>query len=929
MKIVSTSVYEGPNIYALFPVIRHIIDLEELENWPTAKLGTTFIDNLVSALPGLEEHGCSYREPGGFIRRMREDEGTWLGHVMEHLAIELQNIAGSDVTFGKTRSTDEPGQYYMVYEYESRDVGLAAGKLALDLIQHLLPENLQSAQAPDSDFDFDEERDDFIRYAQRRALGPSTASLVKAAEQRDIPWLRLNEYSLVQFGHGRYQKRIQATVTGETRHIAVELASDKEETNIILADLGLPVPKQHLVSNLRSTIRAAERIGYPVVVKPLNANHGRGVSTNLNGPEEVEVAYDKAKEHSRSVIVESFIVGLDHRMVVINGELVAVAKRMPGHVVGDGKHTVEQLVEIVNEDPRRGVGHEKVLTRLEFDHQAERLLKLGGYDRHTVLADGEVFFLRATANLSTGGTAIDVTDIVHPDNREMAVRAINAIGLDVGGVDFLTSDISKSFRETGGAICEINAAPGFRMHVAPSEGTPRDVASPVIEMLFPTGSPSRIPIAAVTGTNGKTTTTRMLAHILKLSGYTVGMTSTDGVYIDGQLTVAGDMTGPTSAKMILRDPTVDAAVLETARGGLLRSGLGYRHSNVSACLNVSADHLGLRGIDTVEQLAEVKRIVIEVAKDVAVLNADDVLCLQMASYSQAQRICYVTMNHGHPLVKEHIRANGLAVVLEEGMNGHMITLYDNGQHIPLLWTHLIPATLEGRALHNVQNAMFAAAMAYSMDISLENIRQGLRTFNTSFFQSPGRMNIFDEHPFKVIMDYAHNPAAVKTICQLVERLDVTGKKIIVLSAPGDRRDEDIKEIASMTAGGFDHYICRRDDRARGRGEREVPLLLRKALIENGVAEDQIEIIIDEVEANTAALKRAQAGDLVLILCDAVSRTWKQIINFSPDESIQASSKTTSSVADIDMNEYLDFQLDTDTELIRDEKGVRLAKEEND
>ena len=929
MKIVSTSVYEGPNIYALFPVIRHIIDLEELENWPTVKLGETFIDALVNFLPGLEEHGCSYREPGGFIRRMREDEGTWLGHVMEHLAIELQNIAGSDVTFGKTRSTDEVGQYDMVYEYESKAVGLAAGKLALDLIQHLLPENLKSTQAPDADFDFEQERDDFIRYAQRRALGPSTASMVKAAEQRDIPWLRLNDYSLVQFGHGRYQKRIQATVTGETRHIAVELASDKEETNIILADLGLPVPKQYLINNLRAAIRAAERIGYPVVVKPLNANHGRGVSTDLNSREEIEVAYDKAKEHSRSVIIESFIVGLDHRMVVINGELVAVAKRMPGHVVGDGKHSVEQLVEIVNQDPRRGVGHEKVLTRLEFDHQAERLLKLGGYDKNSVLKQGEVFFLRTTANLSTGGTAIDVTDIVHPDNREMAVRAINAIGLDVGGVDFLTSDISKSFRETGGAICEINAAPGFRMHVAPSEGTPRDVASPVIEMLFPKESPSRIPIAAITGTNGKTTTTRMLSHILKLSGYTVGMTSTDGVYIDGQLTVAGDMTGPTSAKMILRDPTVDAAVLETARGGLLRSGLGYRHANVSACLNVAADHLGLRGINTVEQLAQVKRVVIEVAKDVAVLNADDVLCLQMASYCHAGRICYVTMNHGHPLVKEHIRANGLAVVLEEGMNGHMITLYDNGQHIPLLWTHLIPATLEGKALHNVQNAMFAAAMAYSMEISLENIRQGLRTFNTSFFQSPGRMNIFDEHPFKVIMDYAHNPAAVKTICQLIERLDVTGKKIIVLSAPGDRRDEDIKEIAAMTAGGFDHYICRRDDSPRGRGEREVPLLLRKALIENNVAAEQIEIIVDEVEANNAALKLAEAGDIVLILCDAVSRTWKQIIGFSPDKNIQVSSKVASNVTDIDINEYMDFQLDSDTELVRDEKGVHLAREQND
>ena len=898
MKILSTSVYEGPNVYALFPVIRHQLDLGELEQWPTVRLGEAFISNLLECLPGLHEHGCSYREPGGFVRRLREEEGTWMGHVMEHMALELQNAAGSEVTFGKTRSNGEPGFYDMVYEYESRDVGLAAGRLALSLIQHLLPEELKSADAPGADWDFEQQRDDFIRYAQRRALGPSTASLVRAAEERDIPWLRLNEYSLVQFGHGRYQKRIQATITGLTSHIAVELASDKEEANRILADLGLPVPKQHMVQSLANAQRAAERIGYPVVIKPLNANHGRGVSTNLSSREEIEVAYEKAREHGRSVIVESFITGLDHRMVVINGELIAVAKRMPGHVVGDGEHTVEQLVEIVNQDPRRGVGHEKVLTRLEFDHQARRLLAKSGYDNDTVLPRGEVLFLRTTANLSTGGTAIDVTDIVHPDNREMAVRAINAIGLDVGGVDFLTSDISQSYRETGGGICEINAAPGFRMHVAPSEGAPRDVAGPVIDMLFPPDTPSRIPIAAITGTNGKTTTSRMLAHILKLAGYTVGMTSTDGVYIDGQLSVAGDMTGPASAKMILRDPTVDAAVLETARGGILRSGLGYRQSNVSACLNISADHLGLKGVDTLEQLAEVKRVVVEVANDVAVLNADDIHCLQMAGHCRAERLCYVTMNHGHPLVKEHIRANGLAVVLEEGMNGHMITLYDKGQHIPMLWTHLIPATLEGRALHNVQNAMFATALAYSMDINLENIRHGLRTFNTSYFQAPGRMNIFDELPFRVIMDYAHNPAAVRTICQVVERLDVNGEKIIVLSAPGDRRDEDIREIAGITAGVFDYFICRRDDIARGRGPSEVPDMMRETLVESGVDPECVTVIIDEVEANNAALSRARAGDLVLILCDAVNRSWKQIIGFSPDDSVQKASTAPSHIADI-------------------------------
>jgi cyanophycin synthetase len=486
--------------------------------------------------------------------------------------------------------------------------------------------------------------------------------------------------------------------------------------------------------------------------------------------------------------------------------------------VGDAKHTVSELVDIVNEDPRRGVGHEKTLTRLEFDHQAERLLKKSGYDKDTVPKKGEVVYLRSTANLSTGGTAQDVTDVIHPDNREMAIRAIRAIGLDIGGVDFLTNDISLSFREAGGAICEVNAGPGFRMHVAPSEGTPRDVAGPVIDMLFPPESPKRVPIAAITGTNGKTTTSRMLAHVLKMTGFTVGMTSTDGVYIDGKLTVPGDMTGPTSAQMILRDPSVDAAVMETARGGMIRSGLGYRRCNVAGCLNVSSDHLGLRGINTLEQLAEVKRVPIEIAKDAAVLNADDPLCLQMADYTDAARLCYVTMNPSHALVKQHIRAGGQAFVLEEAMNGHMITIYDGEAHTPLLWTHLIPATIEGRAMHNVQNAMFAAALAYNMDISIEDIRHGLRTFDSTFFQAPGRMNIYDEHPFKVILDYAHNAAAVKAICDLVDRFDVEGRRIAVLAAPGDRRDQDIHDIATIAAGHFDHYICRCDDNRRGRGQ---------------------------------------------------------------------------------------------------------------
>ncbi len=884
MEILERSVYVGPSHYAHFPVIRLVLDLGELEAWPTKKLGDEFIASLLNALPGLREHGCSYGEPGGFVRRMTEDEGTWLGHVLEHVAIELQNVAGVKVTFGKTRETNTPGVYDVVFEYEQEDVGLEAADVALDLLHHLLPKSLQPA-GDGSSFDLAARRDEFIRYAQRRALGPSTASIVHAAEARDIPWIRLNEQSLIQLGYGRNQQRIQATITGRTPHIAVDLASDKEETNRILANLGLPVPKQRLVQSAERAVAAAERIGYPVVTKPYNGNHGRGVSVGLSTPDEVRAGFARAQEISRSVIVESFITGHDHRMLVVNGELVAVSKREPGKVVGDGRHTVAQLIEIVNQDPRRGIGHEKVLTQLELDEQALGLLTKKGYTPDTVPHIGEDVYLRLTANLSTGGTAADMTDVVHPDNAEMAVRAIQAIGLDVGGVDFLSPDITKSYNDVGGAVCEVNAAPGFRMHMAPSEGRPRDVAGKVIDMLFPRNAPSTIPIAALTGTNGKTTTARLLAHIHKLAGKRVGLTTTDGVYIDGQRTVEGDMTGPTSARIVLSDPQVEVAVLETARGGLLRAGMAMRRVDVGAVLNIQPDHLGQKGIDTLEQLAEVKRTVVEIATDTAVLNADDPHTLRMAAYTQAKNVCYVTLDPAHDLVRQHIRAGGRAIALEAGVNGQMITIYDKGAHIPLLWTHLIPATLEGRATFNVQNAMFAAAMAYAMGVRLEDIRHGLRTFDTTFFQAPGRLNVYDGHPFKVLFDYGHNAHAVSALCQLVNRMSPAGRRICVLSAPGDRRDDDIAAIARVAAEAqFDHYICRRDDALRGRGEDEVPRMLVEGLKSHGIAAERITMIVDEQQAIELALRMGNTGDLLLIFADALARGWKQITNFKPDES---------------------------------------------
>jgi cyanophycin synthetase len=931
MKILSKNVYVGPNVYANFPVICYQIDIGELENWPSVKLGEDFINGLIAALPSLQKHGCSYGEEGGFLRRLVEDEGTWIGHIWEHVAIELQNLAGSSVSFGRTRSLKEKGCYYVVYQYQQRDVGSEAGALGLKLLTHLMPPSIQKSITAkiEPDFNFGDELNDFIKMAQRKEFGPSTASLVAAAEERDIPWLRLNNYSLVQFGQGKYQQRIQATITSETKHIAVEISCDKEDTHNLLNDLGLPVPQQMMIYSDKQAVKAAQRIGFPVVLKPLNANHGRGVSINLRTDDDVIAAFAEAQQHgtSRAVLVESFITGYDHRMLVVNNELVAVAKRVPGHVIGDGMHTIEQLIDIVNKDPRRGVGHEKVLTRLELDKQALRLMEEADYDKDTVLEKDHTFYLRSTANLSTGGTAIDVTDIVHPDNREMAVRAIRAIGLDIGGVDFLTDDISKSYKEIGGGICECNAAPGFRMHVAPSEGKPRDVAGKVMDMLFPAGTNARIPVAAITGTNGKTTTSRMLASIMKSAGFTTGMTSTDGVYIDGHLTVKGDMTGPTAAQIVLREPSVDFAIMETARGGIVKRGLGYSTCNVGACLNISADHLGQRGIDTLEQLAQIKRVVVEVAQDCVVLNADDIHCLEMAEFCEAKQICYVTIDSGHGLVREHIRQGGMAVVLEKGINGEMITIYDNGAHIPLLWTHLIPATIEGKAMHNVQNAMFATAMAYSFDTSLENIRQGLRIFNTSFYQAPGRLNIFDEHPFKVILDYAHNPAAIKTITDLAGRLGVKGKRRLVLAMPGDRRDEDIIEAAKIVASTFDSFVCKADDDRRGRGHDEVPMLLKQTLEANGVDAKDIQVIPSEADAVEAALVSCTPGDLLIILGDNITRCWKQIVHFNnvSEHPVSNMDKPSSDFPE-KLYEPIEhkFELQEGTRIVQDERGVHIV-----
>lgn len=890
MQVRETRVYRGPNLYGYQPMIRITLDLEELEAYPSDRL-PGFTDQLLALIPTLHEHGCSYGEPGGFVRRLRE--GTWIGHIIEHIALELQCLAGTEVSRGKTRSVpDQPGVYYVVYAYAEERVGLAAGELAMRLVRSLLPPELPSALPADerAAFDFFKERDTLIAHAQDLVLGPTTAAIVDEARKRDIPAIRLDDASLVQLGYGKYQKRVRASITSRTSNIAVETASDKALTIRLLSDVGIPTPRHKVARTADEAVRAAAELGFPLVTKPLDVSHGRGISLNLSSPEEVRWGYEIASEYNPRVLVETFLEGKDYRVLVINNKVVAVAERVPAHVVGDGEHTIGELVDIVNSDPRRGFGHEKVLTRIRITHQTEVLLKRAGYTLDTVLAPGEVFFLSSTANLSTGGTAIDRTAEIHYETRELARRAAMVIGLDIAGIDIITPDISQPLREVGGGIVEVNAGPGFRMHLQPSEGKPRNVARPVIQMLFPSKALARIPIVAITGTNGKTTVARMVAHILKMNGERVGLTTTDGIYIDGQLYMKGDMTGPWSARMVLKDPTVDSAVLETARGGILREGIGFDRCDVGTVLNISNDHLGLRGVETLEQLAEVKSLVVEIVRDdgASVLNADDPLVAAMAERAGGRKV-YWSMQGGEDtstLVQEHIAQGGTAVVLQRGVHGEMIAIYDAEQYIPLLWTHLIPATLEGKARHNVANALAATAIAYARGVDIENIKQGLRTFTTSFYQAPGRLNVFDEHPFRVIVDYGHNPAAFAAMRELLRELRPQHNCLIgVIAAPGDRRDVDIRDIGATAATMFDLLIVKEDDDRRGRAVDEVAALLREAAQAQGMPAERIVTIHDELEAVRYALARGQTKDLIVIFADNVTAVWKEVIYYGKRDDV--------------------------------------------
>lgn len=691
----------------------------------------------------------------------------------------------------------------------------------------------------------------------------------------------------MQLGQGVYAQRIRATMTSKTGALAVDIASDKDMTIRLLGSAGLPVPKQETFRTEAGAVEGARRIGFPVVVKPLDGNHGRGVGLNLMSDDEVRAAFAIAKEESRGgyVIVESFITGKDYRCLIVGGRMRAIAERVPAHVIGDGQHTVDELVAITNADPRRGVGHEKVLTRIKTDAAAIELVREQGFAMTDVPPKDQMIKLALTGNMSTGGISVDRTFDAHPDNVEIAEEAARMIGLDVAGIDFICPDITQPVRETGGAICEVNAAPGFRMHTHPTVGEPQFIAKPVVDLLFPPGSQSRVPIIAVTGTNGKTTTSRMIAHIFKETGKKVGMTSTDGIVIDERLVIKSDASGPRSARMVLQNPRVEVAIMEVARGGILREGLGYDRNDIAVVTNIAPDHLGMKGIDTLEQLADVKAVIVEAVprNGFAVLNADDPHVRAMRDRCSGSVVWYSLKpadSRERAFIDARLRRGGRAVVLEQTDRGDMIVIKHGTRSMQLAWTHLLPATFGGTALFNVANAMAAAGAAFAAGIGLHEIRQGLRTFNTSYYLSPGRMNLINVRGIEVIVDYCHNAPGMEVLGQFVDRYadqkaatSEWGKisRIGMIATAGDRRDEDLRALGRTAASFFDVIVIREDERLRGRKPGECA-----ALITEGVKEAQavagtrvrvVETVLNEVDAVRHCVARGNPGDIVVLCVD--------------------------------------------------------------
>jgi len=861
MKILDIKVMRGPNYWSVrrHKLIQMRLDLEELEQFPTNKI-EGFGERLQKLFPTMHSHRCSIGTPGGFFKRV--EEGTWMGHVIEHIALELQTLAGMACGFGRTRSTGKEGVYNVVFSYMEEKAGIFTANASVRIAEALIAGN---------EYHLAEDIQNLREIREEERLGPSTGCIVDEAIARGIPYIRLNRHSLVQLGYGMNQKRIRATIASTTSSIAVDIACDKEETKNLLEAAEIPVPRGRIVYSEEGLKEALERISYPIVTKPVDGNHGKGATTNINNWEDAIRGLEAAKKYSRGVIVEKFITGQDHRVLVINYKFVAAAIRKPASVVGDGISNIQELIDKTNEDPRRGYGHEKTLTQIKVDDFTLDMLAKANLNLESILPNGKELLLKPTANLSTGGTATDVTDLVHPDNIFMCERIARIIGLDICGIDIMAENLTEPVKDIGGAILEVNAAPGFRMHIDPAEGIPRNVAEPVIDMLYPKGSSARIPIIAVTGTNGKTTTTRLMAHMVKTMGYKVGYTTTDGIYIQNQLMLRGDCTGPVSAEFVLKDPAIDFAVLETARGGILRAGLGFHNCDIAIVTNIAEDHLGLQDIDTIEQLTRVKAVVpASVLPDgYAILNADNKYAVSMAKECVCN-IAYFSMNENNPIIKEHINKGGLAAVYENGY----VTICKGTWKIRIEKAVNIPLTFGGRATYNIANVLPTLLAGFIRNFKIEDMRVALQTFIPGPAQTPGRMNIFRFKNFELMVDYAHNTSGFEAIGEMLSKIDAN--HVGVIAGVGDRRDEDTIGLGRQAAKMFDEIVIRQDKNLRGRTEDEIIELIKRGIREVD-PNKKVTSFKRESDAIDFAIKNARKGTFLTICSDVVPAALDQIL----------------------------------------------------
>ncbi|MHA4843834.1 cyanophycin synthetase [Flavitalea antarctica] len=854
MKVLEIKATEGPNYWSIRrqQLIVMLLDLEELEEKPTNQI-PHFYDRIKEMLPTLWQHHCSEDMEGGFFERVKH--GTWMGHVIEHIALELQVLAGLKADFGRTRGAGEPGKYYVVFDYEDQESGRYSAEAAV---------RIAGALVSGQQYDINSEIGTIRAIAARNRLGPSTASIVDEAKSRNIPVIRLDEDSLIQLGYGAAQRRIEATIASTTCGIAVGLASCKNATKKLLSANYIPVPEGQKFSTETELKMICESLGYPLVIKPVDGNQGKGATTNIRNYDEALAAFRLAKDFSNYLIGEKFISGVDFRVLIINFKFEAAALRTPARVTGDGVHTIAELIQMENEDPRRGDDHENELTKIKLDEITVNFLKQQHLAPDAIVPRRKEVLLRPTANLSTGGTATDVTDQIHPANIKLFERVARIMNLNICGIDVMAPSIAEPITENGGAIIEVNAAPGFRMHLNPTVGKARNVAKPVIDMMFPGNGNGRIPIMAVTGTNGKTTTTRLLAHIAKHAGYHVGYTTTDGIYIDDEMILEGDCTGPVSTRTVLHDSWVDMAILECARGGILRGGLGFDQCDVGIITNIAGDHLGLGGIDTMEQLAKVKSTVVESVKPdgYAILNADDPMVYALREKLKC-RIALFSMNSDCPRLREHVAKGGLAAIYEN----NFITILEGKMLFRIGRASQLPITFGGAASFNIANVLAAVLAAFIQKIHPRDILEALMGFIPGPETIPGRMNVFEFPDHKVIVDYAHNPHGVESIAEFLRSMPAS-RKIGVITGVGDRRSEDITALAYEAAKIFDEIVIRHDEDMRGRDIAELDQLLTDG-IKQLDPEKKITIVDTEIHAVQEVLNNHTSGSISVIFADNI------------------------------------------------------------